>query len=867
MWREYSISFIRKNRASSISIMVAALISAMLLSLLCSVFYNMWVYDVESVKAEDGDWHGRIIGAVSEEELSLIRNFANVDRVVAHETGEHKTPDIGQTSAEHLPEETASENRESAELSAQLSAAVDLYFHNPRTIYEDMTTLSENLGLEEERIAYNYQLLSLYLIRIPGDEKPRMMFPLYLAIILIVCISLVLVIHNSFAVSMNARIHQLGILSGIGATPKQIRSCLLQEAVALCILPIIGGCLVGIGMGFGMIRMMSSLAGRMTGRHEVTFQYHILIFVLTIIVTMLTVLFSAWIPARKLAKLTPLEAIRGVEEIQLRRKKHSPILFLLFGIEGELAGNALKAQKKALRTSALSLTLSFLGFTLMLCVFKLSGISTEYTYFARYQDVWDVMATVKNVRIEDFSQIAELQSAEKALGASGCTVYQKGEAVAWIPESEMSSELKALGGVEAVAGTSVRMADAGTYDQSGTDQVKYDNSKMDEDAQGQSVPDQNIFCEAAGDAPTEETVREEMTKDGAWKRTTADGTASDRIYLVKAPIVILDDESFMEYCHQIGISPSLDGAVIINRIWDSLNSNFRYRRYLPYVQENTDSTLLQNSTQINEPDESLTEIPVLGFTQTTPVLKEEYDDYALVHVLPLSLWRTYVQQIGAPADEKQDVYIRILMDREKADVGSGQNVTESRLTEHSRSTADENAALLVSLIPIEESLAQLVGTEYETEIDNRVQDKLTNDRLILGYKIVIGIFCALLAVIGIANIFSYTMGFLRQRRREFARYLSVGMTPDGLKKMFRIEILVIAGRPILITLPVTVLAISLMIRASYLNPAEFWTQAPYVPIAVFIAAIFAFVTIAYVIGGRRILRDSLAEALRNDALG
>ena len=32
-----------------------------------------------------------------------------------------------------------------------------------------------------------------------------------------------------------------------------------------------------------------------------------------------------------------------------------------------MAGNALQAQKKALRTSTLSLNLSFLGFTLMLC--------------------------------------------------------------------------------------------------------------------------------------------------------------------------------------------------------------------------------------------------------------------------------------------------------------------------------------------------------------------------------------------------------------------------------------------------------------------------------------------------------------------
>lgn len=60
-----------------------------------------------------------------------------------------------------------------------------------------------------------------------------------------------------------------------------------------------------------------------------------------------------------MSKCTPLQAIKGIDEGQLRKKKHSRILALLFGIEGELAGNALKAQKKALRTSTLSLTLSF----------------------------------------------------------------------------------------------------------------------------------------------------------------------------------------------------------------------------------------------------------------------------------------------------------------------------------------------------------------------------------------------------------------------------------------------------------------------------------------------------------------------------
>ena len=56
-------------------------------------------------------------------------------------------------------------------------------------------------------------------------------------------------------------------------------------------------------------------------------------------------------------------------------------------------------------------------------------------------------------------------------------------------------------------------------------------------------------------------------------------------------------------------------------------------------------------------------------------------------------------------------------------------------------------------------------------------------------------------------MFSYTLGFMRQRRREFAQYMSVGMTPAGIRKMFYAEVLVIAGRPVLITLPLTYLFI------------------------------------------------------------
>ena len=82
MWKDYSIGFIKKNRASSVSVLVAAFISALFLSLLCGLFYNFWNYEIESVVLEEGNWQGRISGAFEEDKVSEIENFANVKTAI-----------------------------------------------------------------------------------------------------------------------------------------------------------------------------------------------------------------------------------------------------------------------------------------------------------------------------------------------------------------------------------------------------------------------------------------------------------------------------------------------------------------------------------------------------------------------------------------------------------------------------------------------------------------------------------------------------------------------------------------------------------------------------------------------------------------
>lgn len=201
--------------------MVAAFIASLFLSFLCCMFYNFWVYEVEKIIIEEGGWQGRITGLAHEEDILTIQNFANVEKAIVNE-----------------------------ELSTDQETVADVYFRNARTIFQDMPLIVRQLGLDDDAASYHLLLLSRYLIHDPQDETPPLLMTFYLVVLLLLSLSLILVIHNSFAVSMNARVHQFGIFSSIGAMPGQILTCLMQEAAVLCAAPVMVGILLGIALSY-----------------------------------------------------------------------------------------------------------------------------------------------------------------------------------------------------------------------------------------------------------------------------------------------------------------------------------------------------------------------------------------------------------------------------------------------------------------------------------------------------------------------------------------------------------------------------------------------------------------------------------------
>lgn len=84
--------------------------------------------------------------------------------------------------------------------------------------------------------------------------------------------------------------------------------------------------------------------------------------------------------------------------------------------------------------------------------------------------------------------------------------------------------------------------------------------------------------------------------------------------------------------------------------------------------------------------------------------------------------------------------------------------------------------------------------------------------------------------------------------------------------MFCVEVLSIAGRPIMITLPLAAIVVWYMLKMSYVEVGEFLAEAPLVPIVVFLLAIFVFVALAYYLAWRDVCKISLADVLRDDTM-
>ena len=240
---------------------------------------------------------------------------------------------------------------------------VNLYvmFNKNKKIIKQSEELAKELNYNGD-INYNSTLLALYGESTYGNVMSSMggMMIIMLSLVSIGCI---IVIYNSFAISVMERKKEFGLLSSIGATKRQLSHTVFFEAVVVGVIGIILG-ILGAYIGIGcVILIINNLISDML-EYKLHLVTNPLFIVIPVIFMIVVIGVSAFIPSRRASKVSPIEAIRQNDDIKINKKKirTSKLALKLFGIEGEIALKNIKRNKKKYRVTIVSLFISIVLF-------------------------------------------------------------------------------------------------------------------------------------------------------------------------------------------------------------------------------------------------------------------------------------------------------------------------------------------------------------------------------------------------------------------------------------------------------------------------------------------------------------------------
>src|SRR5512138_2158910 len=261
-----------------------------------------------------------------------------------------------------------------AQLAATDQVDISILARDPRSISTSAPEMAKSAGLEvntgpdgkPSNISYNEDLLPW--LGGSGRSNYVRSFLLIMAvlIVLIVCGS-ALLIYNAFAISIGERKKQFGMFASVGATSAQIRRIVLTEAGVIAAIGIplgILGAIAGVGI---LVKLTQGVVSQLIldAKQGLPLVVSPLVIGLTVLSSAATTLLSAWIPARRASRVSPIDAIRQSGEIQEGKPlnlRTSPLIRRVFGFEGELALKSLKRDRKKYLTTLLSLMISIILF-------------------------------------------------------------------------------------------------------------------------------------------------------------------------------------------------------------------------------------------------------------------------------------------------------------------------------------------------------------------------------------------------------------------------------------------------------------------------------------------------------------------------
>ena len=255
----------------------------------------------------------------------------------------------------------------------------------------------------------------------PIDGSFKALFTVAAVVALIIILTSVYCIKNSFNISITEKIRQYGMLASVGATRRQIKSSVKTEAAMLGVVGIPVGTMSGILASLILVKVVNALSA---GWLNVALSFHTSLpaLILAVILSIATIYFSATGSARRAAKVTPLEAIRNTKEIKIKsaKLKTPAIIGRIWGIGGVISYKNIKRNNKKYRTTVTSIVICSVTFIVISYFMSMAFSRVGMSYASVDYNIGINMSCKKDIDIEKFSKLLSgIEGAEDYLVGAG----------------------------------------------------------------------------------------------------------------------------------------------------------------------------------------------------------------------------------------------------------------------------------------------------------------------------------------------------------------------------------------------------------------------------------------------------------------
>lgn len=255
----------------------------------------------------------------------------------------------------------------------------------------------------------------------PIDGSFKALFTVATVVALIIILTSVYCIKNSFNISITEKIRQYGMLASVGATRRQIKSSVKTEAAMLGVVGIPVGTMSGILASLILVKVVNALSAGWLN-FALSFHTSLPALILAVILSIATIYFSATGSARRAAKVTPLEAIRNTKEIKIKsaKLKTPAIIGRIWGIGGVISYKNIKRNNKKYRTTVTSIVICSVTFIVISYFMSMAFSVVGMSYAAADYNIGINMSCKKDIDIEKFSKLLSgIEGAEDYLVGAG----------------------------------------------------------------------------------------------------------------------------------------------------------------------------------------------------------------------------------------------------------------------------------------------------------------------------------------------------------------------------------------------------------------------------------------------------------------